>query len=81
MITGWQEIQEVTGFCPRTIRKLAREEDFPLVMVCKRPVTSRSLIDRWLLKRLSDQPRSPRKNASSPEGDGSQPQKSGGLNP
>lgn len=48
MLLGWKSITAATGFCPRTIKRLARTEGFPLAYITRRPVTSRQLIEGWL---------------------------------
>lgn len=51
MITGWKSIVHETGFSRNSIKRLAREEDFPLQYILSRPVLSRSGLASWLDQR------------------------------
>jgi len=52
MITGWKKITDHAGFSRNTIIKLAKEENFPLRYIAKKPVTTEQAIQDWFKNRL-----------------------------
>ena len=52
MLTGWERIEKEVGMCSKTIKRLVREEGFPIIYTAGRPVTSSRLIDKWILARM-----------------------------
>ena len=52
MLTGWKDICRETGFSRNTIKRLARDEGFPLDYVATKPCTSDELISEWLRSRV-----------------------------
>jgi predicted DNA-binding transcriptional regulator AlpA len=60
MLTTWKIITKFTGFSRNTLKKLVREEGFPVAIVAGRPTTTRTLIEDWITSKLSQQNRPPR---------------------
>lgn len=52
ILTGWKEICAAMGMSVNTLKRLAREEAFPLQYVATRPVTTQDMISDWLRARL-----------------------------
>jgi predicted DNA-binding transcriptional regulator AlpA len=52
MITGWKEITRHTGFSRNTIKRLMKEEKFPLQYIASKPTTTEQAIQDWFKKRL-----------------------------
>ncbi len=44
MITGWKEITKHTGFSRNTIKRLMKNESFPLQYISSKPVTTEQAI-------------------------------------
>jgi predicted DNA-binding transcriptional regulator AlpA len=61
MLTGWKDITKYTGFSRNTIKKLMKNEGFPLQYISTKPVTTQQAILAWFLLRL-DRKNSPVKN-------------------
>ena len=51
MLTGWKAFCRETGFSANTLRKLMREEGFPIQFLARHPVVTRGQIARWLKER------------------------------
>lgn len=51
MLTGWKMIVQYTGFSRNTIKRLAKEDNFPLQYIVQRPTTTKHLIEVWIEKR------------------------------
>jgi predicted DNA-binding transcriptional regulator AlpA len=51
MITGWKEITRHTGFSRNTIKRLMKEEKFPLQYIASKPVTTQQAIQKWFERR------------------------------
>lgn len=51
MLTGWKDITKHTGFSPKSIKVLMKQEGFPLQYILSRPVLSKSALDKWLIER------------------------------
>lgn len=52
MITGWKDITKYTGFSRNTLKKLLREENFPLQYISSKPVTTEQAISEWFKARF-----------------------------
>ncbi len=55
MITGWKEITKHTGFSRNTIKRLMKNESFPLQYISSKPVTTEQAIQDWFKSRLEKQ--------------------------
>jgi hypothetical protein len=51
MLTGWKDIVKYMGFSRYTIKRMMREDDFPLQYIASKPTTTRKLIEKWMEKR------------------------------
>jgi predicted DNA-binding transcriptional regulator AlpA len=56
MLTGWKVIVQYTGFSRNTLKRLIKEERFPIQSIATKPVTSKQQIEKWLEKRLNKRP-------------------------
>jgi predicted DNA-binding transcriptional regulator AlpA len=56
MLTGWKVIVQYTGFSRNTLKRLIKEEKFPIQIIATKPVTSQQQIEKWLEKRLNQKP-------------------------
>ncbi len=54
MLTGWKDITHSTGLSENTLRKLIREEDFPVQYLGRTPVVTMDQVLAWLDKRLQN---------------------------
>jgi hypothetical protein len=54
MLTGWKDIVKYTGLSRNTIRRLKRDENFPLQYIADRPTTTKRLIESWMEKRITN---------------------------
>lgn len=52
ILTGWKDICAAMGMSVNTLKRLTREEDFPVQYVATRPVTTQDLVSEWLRTRL-----------------------------
>lgn len=52
VLTGWERIEKEVGMCSKTIKRLVREEGFPIIYTAGRPMTSAKLIDDWIMSRM-----------------------------
>jgi len=52
VLSGWKDITRETGLSENTIRKLVREEDFPVQYLGRTPVTTMDQVISWLDRRL-----------------------------
>ncbi len=48
MLTGWKAISEYTGLSRNTLRRLRRDDGFPIVYIATKPITTRSQIEDWI---------------------------------
>jgi predicted DNA-binding transcriptional regulator AlpA len=55
MLTGWKAISNYTGFSRNTLKRLFKEEKFPVDYIATKPVTTEKQIEDWLQKRKSAQ--------------------------
>lgn len=53
VLSGWKDITRETGISENTIRKLVREENFPVQYLGRTPVTTMEQVISWLDKRLA----------------------------
>ncbi len=52
MLTTWKIITKFTGFSRNTLKKLVREEGFPIAFIAGRPTTTRTQIEHWIAKKI-----------------------------
>ncbi len=60
ILSTWEAITDKVGLSENTIRKLVKNEDFPIQFVGRTPITTLDQIISWLDKRLENQKRKPR---------------------
>lgn len=51
MLTGWKAISNYTGFSRNTLKRLFKEERFPVVYIATKPVTTAKQIEEWIQNR------------------------------
>jgi len=56
MLTGWKDIVAYTGLSRFTIKRLRKEDNFPLQYIADRPTTTKTLIEKWMEDRNSKTP-------------------------
>ncbi len=52
MLTTWKVITKYTGFSRNTIKRLTKDEGFPIAFVAGRPTTTKSQIEIWISKKI-----------------------------
>ncbi len=55
MLTTWKMITQYTGFSRNTIKRLVKEESFPLIYIASRPVTTRQQIETWIEMKMAEE--------------------------
>ncbi len=55
MLSTWKVITEKVGLSENTIRKLIRDEGFPVQFLGRTPVTTMDQVISWLDRRLAQQ--------------------------
>jgi len=48
-------ITQYTGFSRNTIKRLVKEESFPLIYIASRPVTTRQQIETWIEMKMAEE--------------------------
>jgi predicted DNA-binding transcriptional regulator AlpA len=56
MLTGWKDITKYTGFSRNTLKKLIKNEKFPLQYIASKPTTTNQAIQEWFKARLKNFP-------------------------
>ena len=57
ILSTWEAITDKVGLSENTIRKLVKEEDFPIQFVGRTPITTLDQILSWLDQRFENQKR------------------------
>jgi predicted DNA-binding transcriptional regulator AlpA len=52
MLNGWRVITEQTGFSVNTIKKLMKEDAFPVRYIGSHPFTTKAAIETWFQAHL-----------------------------
>ena len=52
MLTGWKMIIKYTGFSKYTLRRLAKNDGFPVRYIATKPTTTEAAIQEWFKNKL-----------------------------
>ncbi len=69
ILRGWKDIcQAAGGMGEDTLRKLMREEQFPVTIVARKPMSTQAAISEWIAKRCQMNSRPAEGMPKPPEG-------------
>lgn len=55
MLTGWKSIISYTGFSRNTLKRLMKDEGFPIAYIASKPTTTEPAVEAWFATRISAQ--------------------------